>query len=150
MLAICAMILPGISGAVILLLLGMYGPVMLAIKDFQFGILALFAGGCMVGLLSFSRVLDYLFTEYKNLTLALLGGFMLGSLNKVWPWKETLESVIDRHGKEISLIERNVLPQTFESLSGQPSYFLYGLCLMLLGVAVVILMEFMGKASDEA
>lgn len=149
MLAICAMILPGISGAFILLLLGMYGPVMLAIKDFQFGILALFAGGCVIGLLSFSRVLDYLFTEYRNLTLALLGGFMLGSLNKVWPWKETLESVIDRHGKEISLVERNVLPQTFESLSGQPSYFLYGFCLMLLGVLVVILMEFSGQASDK-
>jgi putative membrane protein len=150
MLAICAMILPGISGAFILLLLGMYGPVMLAVKEFQFGILILFACGCVVGLLSFSHVLDWMFTKYKSLTLALLGGFMLGSLNKVWPWKQTLESVIDRHGKEISLVERNVLPQTFESLSGQPAYFVYALGLMLIGVGLVLLMEFMGKSSNKA
>lgn len=149
MLAICAMILPGISGAFILLLLGMYGPVMLAIKEFQFGILAIFASGCVIGLLSFSRVLDWMFTEYKNLTLALLGGFMLGSLNKVWPWKQTLESVIDARGKEIPMVEKNILPHTFEALTGQPAYMLYGLGLMAVGVALVILMEQMGKTTDN-
>jgi putative membrane protein len=149
MLAICAMILPGISGAFILLLLGMYGPVMLAIKEFQLGILGLFAFGCVVGLLSFSRVLDWMFTQYKNLTLALLGGFMLGSLNKVWPWKETLTSFINRHGEEVSLVERNILPQTFEAITGQPSYFWYGLGLMLIGVGLVILMEYVGNSADN-
>jgi putative membrane protein len=150
MLAICAMILPGISGAFILLLLGMYGPVMLAIKEFQFGLLALFACGCAIGLLSFSHLLDWMFSKQKNLTFALLGGFMFGSLNKVWPWKQTLESSIDRHGKEISLLERNISPQAFESLTGQPSYLLYALGLMLLGIALVILMELMNKSSDKS
>lgn len=150
MLAICAMILPGISGAFILLLLGMYGPVMLAIKEFQIGILFIFAIGCLVGLLSFSRVLDWMFTHYKNVTLALLGGFMLGSLNKVWPWKQTLETMVDRHGKVVPLVERNVLPNTFEAVTGQPAYLTYGLGLMLLGVALVFLMEHVGsRASDQ-
>lgn len=149
MLAICAMILPGISGAFILLLLGMYGPVMLAIKEFQFGILVIFAAGCLVGLLSFSRVLDWMFTSFKNVTLALLGGFMLGSLNKVWPWKHTLETMIDRHGKVVPLVEKNVLPNTFETLTGQPAYLAYGLGLMLLGVALVFLMEHVGNRPSE-
>ena len=149
MLAICAMLLPGISGAFILLILGMYGPVMLAIKEFQFSLLGLFACGCGMGLLSFSHFLDWMFSKHKNLTFALLGGFMFGSLNKVWPWKQTLGSSIDLHGKEISLVERNVSPQTFESLTGQPSYFLYGLGLMLCGIALIMLMERFNKSSDK-
>jgi putative membrane protein len=149
MLAICAMILPGISGSFILLLLGMYGHVMLAIKEFQLSLLALFACGCLIGLLSFSRVLDWMFSQYKQLTLALLGGFMLGSLNKVWPWKQTIESMIDRHGKEVPLVEHNVLPHTFEAVTGEPSYFLYCAGLMLLGMALVLTMEFMNKDSGS-
>lgn len=149
MLAICAMILPGISGAFILLLLGMYGPVMLAIKEFQLGILVIFAIGCVIGLLSFSRVLDWMFTEYKNVTLALLGGFMLGSLNKVWPWKQTLEFIVDSHGKQIPMLEKNVLPHTFENITGHPSQLIFALLLMAVGVGLVILMERMGKPEDS-
>jgi putative membrane protein len=112
MIAICAMILPGISGSFILLLLGMYAPMLLAVKELQFTTLCIFAGGCIVGLLSFSHVLTWMFKHYKTMTLALLGGFMLGSLNKVWPWKQTIESVIDRHGKEVPLLQNNILPHT--------------------------------------
>jgi len=85
MVAICAMILPGISGSFILLLLGMYAPILMAIKNLELLTLSLFAGGCVVGLLSFSRVLSWMFSSFKTTTFALLGGFMLGSLNKVWP-----------------------------------------------------------------
>ena len=101
MIAICAMILPGISGSFILLLLGMYSTILLALKDLQFGTLGIFASGCVVGLLSFSRLLNWMFEHHKTMTLSLLGGFMLGSLNKVWPWKLTLETVVDRHGKVV-------------------------------------------------
>lgn len=145
MIAICAMILPGISGSFILLLLGMYAPMLTAVKELQLTTLFLFAGGCVAGLLSFSHVLSWMFKHYKTMTLALLGGFMLGSLNKVWPWKQTIESVIDRHGKEIPLVQNNILPHAFESLYSQPAYMWYAIMLMILGMAMVIGLEKIGQ-----
>ena len=88
--AICAMILPGISGSFILLVLGAYKALSDAVHDWDFKKLGLFVLGAVVGLLSFSRLLKWLFKHYHNLTLAVLTGFILGSLNKVWPWKETM------------------------------------------------------------
>jgi putative membrane protein len=149
MLAICAMILPGISGSFILLLLGMYGPMMNAIKEFQFFTLGCFAAGCVAGLISFSHVLSWMFQHHKTPTLALLGGFMLGSLNKVWPWKITLETVIDRHGKVIPLLQENVLPAAFEAHTQQPAYLLYTLLLIGLGVVAVVLLERFGTKTDQ-
>jgi len=141
MIAICAMILPGISGSFILLLLGMYAPMLMAVKELQLVTLCIFASGCATGLLSFSHVLSWMFKYYKTMTLALLGGFMLGSLNKVWPWKETIESVIDRHGKEIPLDQKNILPHTFETLYTQPAYMWYAIILMLFGMGMVVVLE---------
>ena len=141
MIAICAMILPGISGSFILLLLGMYAPMLIAVKELQLATLCIFAIGCVAGLLSFSHVLSWMFKYYKTMTLALLGGFMLGSLNKVWPWKQTIESVIDRHGKEIPLVQNNILPHTFETLYTQPAYIWYAITLMLFGLGMVIVLE---------
>jgi putative membrane protein len=145
MIAICAMILPGISGSFILLLLGMYAPMLTAVKELQFVTLCIFASGCVAGLLSFSHVLSWMFKHYKTMTLALLGGFMLGSLNKVWPWKQTIESVIDRHGKEIPLVQNNILPHTFETLHTQPAYMWSAIMLMILGMAMVIALEKIGQ-----
>jgi len=141
MIAICAMILPGISGSFILLLLGMYAPMLIAVKELQLVTLCIFASGCATGLLSFSHVLSWMFKYYKTMTLALLGGFMLGSLNKVWPWKQTIESVIDRHGKEIPLDQKNILPHTFETLYTQPAYMWYAIILMLFGMGMVVVLE---------
>jgi len=149
MLAICAMILPGLSGAFILLLLGMYTHILTAMKDLEFTILGLFAAGCVVGLLSFSRILNWMFNSYRTLTLALLGGFMLGSLNKVWPWKNTLEFTINGHGKEIPLVQENILPTTFETLSAQPAYFWYSIVLMIFGAGTVLLLEKFGSGARE-
>jgi putative membrane protein len=149
MIAICAMILPGISGSFILLLLGMYAPMLIAVKELQFTTLCIFAGGCVVGLLSFSHVLTWMFKHYKTMTLALLGGFMLGSLNKVWPWKQTIESVIDRHGKEVPLLQNNILPHTFEILHTQPAYMWYAIMLMIFGVIMVIALEKIGAKPAE-
>jgi putative membrane protein len=141
MIAICAMILPGISGSFILLLLGMYAPMLMAVKELQLVTLCIFASGCATGLLSFSHVLSWMFKYYKTMTLALLGGFMLGSLNKVWPWKQTIESVIDRHGKEIPLDQNNILPHTFETFYTQPAYMWYAIILMLFGMGMVVVLE---------
>jgi putative membrane protein len=143
--AICAMILPGISGSFILLLLGLYSPIMAAIKDFDLQILGLFMAGCAVGLLSFSHLLAWMFRHYHDLTLALLTGVMLGSLNKVWPWKYTTHYRINSHGDSVPLLQDNVLPVSFEALTGQQSYLLGAVLLMLLGAIAVYMLERYGN-----
>ena len=86
--AICAMILPGISGSFILLLLGMYAPVILAIRELQFGVLLLFAAGCIIGLLSFTHFLKWLLQRCHDATLALLTGVVVGAMYRLWPWQD--------------------------------------------------------------
>jgi len=108
--AICAMILPGISGSFILVLLGKYQFILAAVTEFKISVLAVFTAGAIVGLISFSNVLSWLLKKFRYQTIALLAGFMAGSLNKIWPWKETLETFIDRHGEIQPLIQRNILP----------------------------------------
>lgn len=85
--AICAMILPGISGSFILLMSGMYAPVLLAVTQLQVGVLLLFMLGCIVGLLSFSRLLNWLLAHYHDASLALLIGVVIGALYRIWPWQ---------------------------------------------------------------
>ena len=125
--AIIAMILPGISGAFILLLMGSYETVIGTINQFREGItqmnmemlstalmkLGVFALGAIIGLKAFSKILHWMFDHHKNTTLALLIGFMIGSLNKVWPWKEVLETRINSHGETVPFIEKSILPQDF-------------------------------------
>lgn len=103
--AICAMILPGISGAFILVLLGAYKPILSAVNDRDIKTIAVVGLGAIIGLLSFSKILKWLFANYKNYTLAALTGFIIGSLNKIWPWKLT-QSVFDKmSGKVIPFSE---------------------------------------------
>ncbi len=120
-LAICALILPGISGSFILLLLGMYTIIIPTVKDalktFQMESLivtGVFGLGCLVGLALFSRLLSWTFKRYHDQTMAVLTGFMLGSLNKIWPWRNVLEYRIDSKGEEVPFIEENVLPAAYE------------------------------------
>ncbi len=141
MIAICAMILPGISGSFILLLLGMYTTVLTAIKEFDLAIVAIFAAGAASGLLAFSRVLSWAFSHYRSMTLALLSGFLLGSLNKVWPWKYTLSYTINSKGQQVPLVEQNVSPAAFTDLTGEPSQLIIAMMLMLAGLVVVILID---------
>ncbi|MDR1603129.1 MAG: DUF368 domain-containing protein [Tannerella sp.] len=108
--AICAMILPGISGSFILVLMDKYFYIMEAVKELKISVILTFASGAVIGLISFSRVLSFLLSKYHDITIAVLSGFMLGSLNKVWPWKETVETFIDSHGATRPLIESNILP----------------------------------------
>jgi putative membrane protein len=110
--AICAMILPGISGSFILILMGSYHIVYGAIADRDLMIIGLFAVGCVIGLLSFARVLKFLFSRYREITITLLTGFMIGSLYKVWPWKKQIGDaplVIHSDGREDWMM-KNVLP----------------------------------------
>ena len=135
--AICAMILPGISGAFILLLLGKYQYLLTAVGDLDLSVLLLFAVGAVAGILSFSRLLSWLLDRWHDATVAVLMGFMLGSLNKVWPWKETLSTLIDSHGKILPLVERNVSPDRFEQLTGTPSHLFAALLLALAGFGAI-------------
>ena len=146
-LAICAMILPGISGAFILLLLGKYEFVLNALSSFKLDVIAVVGLGAAAGLLSFSNLLSWLLRKYHNMTIALLSGFMIGSLNKVWPWKETVSTFIDRHGVEKALNTNNVLPQTFENLSGQNANLGFAIILALVGFFLIIIMD---KYSPES
>ncbi|MFP4471639.1 MAG: DUF368 domain-containing protein [Bacteroidales bacterium] len=111
--AICAMILPGISGSFILLLLGKYAYIIGAVSELKVGILAVFLAGAAVGIISFSNLLSWLLRKYHAPTIALLTGFMVGSLNKVWPWKNTIET-FDRHGLVKTLLQENVLPGAYD------------------------------------
>ena len=111
--AICAMILPGISGSFILVLLGKYFFVMEAVKTLDIKVLLVFLAGACLGITSFARILSYALKHFRNVTLAVLTGFMLGSLNKVWPWKETIETFTDSHGVVKPLVEVNILPNLY-------------------------------------
>ena len=114
--AICAMILPGISGSFILVLLGKYFFIMEAVETLNIKVMLIFAAGAFIGITTFSRVLSYALKNFRNITLAVLTGFMLGSLNKVWPWKEKIETMADGH---IIELESNTLPsgQVWEAVA---------------------------------
>ncbi|WP_370051615.1 DUF368 domain-containing protein [Neptunomonas sp.] len=139
--AICAMILPGISGSFILLLLGMYSFILQSIKGFEFNIILLFAAGAVAGLLSFSHVLHWLFSRYRLATLSVMSGFLLGSLNKVWPWKYTTAYTLNRHGDQVPLVQENVSPFNYEVLTGQHAYLWMSVIMLVVGVALVLLID---------
>ncbi|EPA8652872.1 TPA: DUF368 domain-containing protein [Photobacterium damselae] len=135
--AICAMILPGISGSFILLLLGMYAPILGAAKSMDVVTLGLFAMGCVVGLLTFSHVLSWILRNYRDIALTFLTGLMIGTLGKIWPWKETLTWRINSHGEQVPLVEQNLSPFNFEHVTGQPALLGYAIIAMILGIAIV-------------
>lgn len=147
--AICAMILPGISGSFILLLMGMYSHVLGAIKDFNLLLLACFAAGCGTGLLAFSHLLSWLFKRFYDTTLALLTGFLIGSLTLVWPWKQTLSYYQNSKGEQLALQQQNVMPSTFYQLTGDDSLAVFCLLLMIFGFLVVICLEKFGENNAD-
>ncbi len=135
--AACAMILPGISGAYILLLLGAYSTVMEAIANKDLKIIASIGVGAVLGLIVFSKGLKWLFSHYKNYTLAALTGIMMGSLNKIWPWKLTVSTYINSHGKEKALLEQSISPFSYDG----DAQLLFAIGLALIGFGLIFLME---------
>ncbi len=149
-LGVSALMLPGLSGSFVLLLLGMYTIIMPAIKDFisnPFGpelqIVVVFGLGMLIGLFTFSKLLGYTFDKYPNQTLALLSGFLVGSLNKVWPWQHVTSTRINSKGEQVVKFSESILPSTFSDLEENP---LYGKdphilsCVILMAVAVVLIL----------
>lgn len=152
--AICAMILPGISGAFILLLLGKYTYIFTALKEFNFPVIIVFGLGCITGLLSFSRVISWLLKNYYNTAVALLAGFMIGSLNKIWPWKVPTSYRINSEGLQVPLTEQNIAPTTYMEVTNQDPLILHAILFVMVGIVLVILIERIGsmyaKASSKA
>ena len=174
--AICAMILPGISGSFILLLMGKYLFIMEAVHELNVGVLALFAVGAVAGIISFSHVLSWLLKHYHNVTVSLLTGFMVGSLNKVWPWKETLTTSVNGDGVTVAVMERNVSPAAFEELTtvlpsaenarlvvgevpaglegaataGSEALLLLAVAMCAAGLLLIVVIELIGKRMQKA
>ncbi|PMH43132.1 DUF368 domain-containing protein [Vibrio sp. 10N.286.49.B3] len=143
--AICAMILPGISGSFILLLLGMYAPILAAVKGFHIETLALFLSGCVIGLLTFSHVLSWLLKSFRDFTLTFLTGLMIGTLPKIWPWKETLTWRTNSQGESVPFLQQNLLPWNFEAITSQPSQMLLAIGMMLVAIIAVLGLEAYSK-----
>ncbi len=135
--AITAMILPGISGSFILLLLGKYEFMLNAVKDFQVGLIVIFGIGCVAGIISFSNVISWFFKKFPNGTMALLTGFMIGSLNKLWPWKEIITYRINSAGEQVPILEKSISPFYYETLTGQEHLLLPVIICMLAGFLLI-------------
>jgi len=146
--AICAMILPGISGSFILLLIGMYTPVLGAVKSLDIPVIILFMSGCVIGLLSFSHVLSWLLKRFRDFTLIFLTGLMIGTLPKIWPWKETLTWRTNSKGEQVPLIEQNLSPFNFESITSQPAQLGIAVVMMLCAIALVLGLEKFAENRD--
>lgn len=168
--AICAMILPGISGSFILIILGAYKALSNAIHDFDLKKVAIFATGALVGLLSFSHLLKWLFKNYHNTTLALLAGFILGSLNKMWPWKKTVSVMTDNTGEILpfesitelgtlsvfqkstndfesykTVIEQSISPFQYQDINNTSHQLYLAMALMIVGFSTILILEKLGS-----
>ncbi|WP_130274274.1 DUF368 domain-containing protein [Cecembia calidifontis] len=139
--AICAMILPGISGSFLLLILGQYERVLQAVNQKDLITLGLFALGCIIGLLSFSRLISWLLKNFHAVTIGLLSGFMLGSINKLWPWKQVISYRLNSKGLQQPFITENVLPHHYLEVTGQESLILYAALAFSFGVFLVLGIE---------
>ena len=140
--AICAMILPWISGSFMLVLLWMYETMMLAIKNLDISTICIFWAWALVWIVLFSNILSWLFKHFKMITLASLTGFMLGSLNKIRPWKETLDADL--------WIWRNILPNQYEIITGEDNQIIAAIACFVLWIAIVLLIEYLWKKFNHS
>ncbi|MDH7911164.1 DUF368 domain-containing protein [Winogradskyella sp. SYSU M77433] len=158
--AIIAMILPGVSGAFILLILGAYQTAIDTVNDLRDGLLQgnmelfknallkffLLAIGAVVGIKVFSKALNWMFKHQKNLTLAILTGFMIGSLNKIWPWKEVLKTRINSEGEEVTLLDKSILPSSYDG----DNQLIMAIIFIVIGFAAILILESLGKNKTKA
>ena len=141
MVAICAMILPGISGSFILLIFGKYQYILTALHNVNIEVIGVFVLGCIVGIVSFARIISWLLYHYHDLTIALLAGFMIGSLYKIWPWKLTTQYRVNSNGEQVPFLEENILPTEYLELTGNSPLILYALFFMALGFFIIVIIE---------
>ena len=144
MVAICAMILPGVSGSFLLIMLGKYSQVLSAVVNREYIILLTVVLGAVVGLALFSRVLSWLFEKYHDLVVAALTGLMIGALRKIWPWKEVVETRINSHGVEVPLTEINYLPPSIDT------QVIYAVGFMLLAVVIMFYLDSLQVVDEDS
>lgn len=147
--AICAMILPGISGSFILVLLGMYKFILNAVSILDIGTLLIFISGAAIGIIAFSNFLSWLLKRWYNTTIALLAGFMIGSLNKIWPWKKVISTFTDWHGEVKPLVEKNILPWQYEKITGENSMLALALIFAIAGFITIFVLERLTKYQNR-
>ena len=140
-LGISAMILPGISGAFILLILGKYEFILTALSELNLVVIGLFMLGCILGLVSFVRIISYLLSKYHNMAIAVLAGFMMGSLNKLWPWKQTLEYRLNSHGKQVPVVDVNLMPNEYFAATGNDPVVIQALLFAAIGFFIIVFIE---------
>ncbi|MHA7057785.1 DUF368 domain-containing protein [Aquimarina sp. M1] len=157
--AIIAMILPGVSGAFILLILGAYETFIGILNQFREGLtsmdfeilwqafykILIIGVGAIIGLKLFSKVLNWMFNNHKNMTLALLTGFMIGSLNKLWPWKKVLSWRTNSEGMEVPFLEESILPANFD---GDPR-ILWTLLFVTIGFLIILILERLATKKEK-
>ncbi|MBT8288978.1 MAG: DUF368 domain-containing protein [Flavobacteriaceae bacterium] len=157
--AIIAMILPGVSGAFILLILGAYQTAIDTVNDLFEGLSTMNTGllkeallrflmlaiGAVMGLKTFSKLLNWMFKHYKDLTLAILTGFMIGSLNKIWPWKQVISWRLNSHDERVPLLEESISPFNFEG----DNQMVMAILLVVVGYLTIAILERLGKQKPE-
>ena len=139
--AICAMMLPGISGSFMLLLLGKYQYVLTALTEGNIPVILTFISGALIGIILFSHFLSWLLKNYHAITIFFLGGIMFGSLNKIWPWKTVVETVVKPDGEIVPVVESNILPATYTELTGAPSQILYAIIMLIVGLSIIFIID---------
>ncbi len=145
--AISSMILPGLSGSFVLIVMGNYALVLGAINTLDLAVLIPLALGCVVGLMVFSRVLAWVFARYHDLTIALMTGFVVGSLVTIWPWKSAVTEAVVRTGKPDKMVITGY-DWFFPALNSQATWV--GVALMLIGGAAIWMMEHFAKGEEPA
>jgi putative membrane protein len=139
------MILPGISGSFILLIMGQYEPILQAVNDRNFLKLIVFASGCAVGILSFSRVVSWLLRKYHSATIGLLSGFMLGSVNELWPWKIVTAWRTSSTGEQKPFLDENILPTAYLEQVGKEPLVMDAILAFLFGIVLVLAIEWLAS-----
>ena len=148
--ALCAMILPGISGSFILVLLGLYPVFISAIANLEIDLLLAFSVGGIIGLMLFSRFLSWLLASFQSAVIALMCGFLVGSLSIIWPWKSTLYQEVSNAGESLTKVTENILPNQFLEITGHDPQTLLCLLVFCFGFAIVLSAEFLGKIRRDA
>lgn len=140
-LSVASMMIPGLSGTFLLLLFAKYQYIMAAFAEMNVAVILVFTLGCTAGLLSLSRIIRWILSHYHSVAVALLTGLMLGALNKIWPWRETLEYVTNSKGEQVPAFDRSILPWNYMTITGKDPQVFQAILMMALGVFIVVLFE---------
>lgn len=140
-LVVCATFIPGISGALMMLLLGMYQYLVTVFANVNLLAIVIFVTGCLVGLFGFSRVLVWALEKHRPATTAMLAGLMLGALNKVWPWRKVFEFATNGRGEQVPAHDKSILPWDYLASTGRDPQIFQAILMMALGVFIVFLIE---------